>query len=104
MHRLKRNTPVSMTDQGMASDTSNIIYDYINAHEMENVMAMETSLAYQIKKDVITTHDSPVTIQSPTPNVIYDNIDEQDIISFDIAMEASPAYQAKTNVTTTTGL
>ena len=97
MHRLKRNIAVSVANQEVAPATSNAIYDYIEVHELETDMVMETSLAYQIKKA-----DLPRTLESATPNVIYDTIDEQGILSSDIAMEVSPAYQAKAMVTGTT--
>ena len=97
MHRSKRNTAVSATNQEVAPATSNTNYDYIDVHELETDMVMETSLAYQTKKESL-----PKKLESATPNVIYDTIDEQGILSSDIAMEDPPAYQAKAMVTDTT--
>ena len=97
MHRLKGNTAVSATNQEVALAISNANYDYIEVHEMETDMVMETSLAYETKKEGLSK-----TLESATPNVLYDTIDEQGILSSDIAMEDSPAYQAKAMVTDTT--
>ena len=93
MHRLKRNTAVSVTNQEVAPATSNAIYDYIDVHKLETNMVMETSLAYQIKKE---------GLESAIPNVIYDTIDEQGILSSNIAMEKSPAYQTHAKIAATT--
>ena len=86
-----------MTNQEVAPAMSNANYDYINVHELETDMVMETTLAYQIKKEGL-----PKKLESATPNVIYDTIDEQGILSSDIGMDDSPAYQAKAMVTDTT--
>ena len=90
-----------MTNQELSLTTSKVIYDYIDGQEVATDIAMETSLAYQIRKDIITTQGSPGTIELSTSNVIYDCIDEHDTSS-DIVMEASPAYQTKMMATIAT--
>ena len=103
VHSLKRNGTVAVTNQEVASATSNVIYDYINAHEMPADIVMKTSPAYETRNKVTATTGSPGTIATIISNVVYDYIDVHEMTT-DIAMETSPAYQTNKKVRSTSGL